>query len=277
MIFVRLAGGLGNQLYQLAAASLLSNSSYIPLQVVPLIDGLSSYKTPREPDSLLLLQPNDWLLNPNTAIPTPWRALTLNARAGRWLPYLGISDRNFWQTLKLHRRSTMMLDGYFQHGWTQEMFARAISLLPVRGISEAAAARISSEEVLMHVRGGDFLRLTRFKVVDANFYVRAARHAFDRGLRNFAIISDDPAYAEFIRNQICDEISLANIRMIPHGMSSLEDFDTIRAATSRIIGNSTFAWWASAFGNAPAPTWSPKKFTIDSERDFYLSYEIPLS
>lgn len=58
--------------------------------------------------------------------------------------------------------------------------------------------------------------------------------------------------------------------------NALEDFDTLRVATARIIGNSTFACWAAAFCKAPAPAWAPMKLTLGNSRDFYLSYEIPI-
>lgn len=274
MIYLRLAGGLGNQLYQLAAASLLSQATRSP--VVPLLEGLSRYDEPRSPDSMELLQPASWLRSPASPVPLLWRGLSLKARAGRWLPAVGISDRNFWQTTVRDGGSNRILDGYFQHGWTTESFDSAIAQMPARQIAETAAARIGSNEVIIHIRGGDFLRLPQFQVVDANFYVRATRQAIARGLNRFAIMSDDPPYATSISDEIRKHLPSAEIRLIPPGANALEDFDTLRAAAARIIGNSTFAWWASAFGKAPAPTWAPTKLTLDAPRDFYLPDEIPI-
>lgn len=148
--------------------------------------------------------------------------------------------------------------------------------MQARPITTAAAARIGSDEVVVHIRGGDFLRLPQFQVVAADFYVRAVRQAMERGLNRFAIVSDDPPYATAVCEEILEHVPSVDIRLIPRGANALEDFDTLRTATARIIGNSTFAWWAAALGKAPAPTWSPMKFTIGTSRDFYLSNEVPL-
>jgi hypothetical protein len=271
MIYVRLAGGLGNQLFQLAAASLLSQSKGVP--VTPLLEGLSLYEEPRAPDSIELLKPSGWLRSPASQVPAYWKWFALKARSGRWLPSIGVSDRNFWQSFVAGGGTSRILDGYFQYGWTAETFHRATEHMLVRSISTAAAARIDSDEVVVHIRGGDFLRLPLFQVVDVDFYVRAARQAMELGLNRFAIMSDDLSYANDVCEEIREHLPSADIRLIPRGANALEDFDTLRAATARIIGNSTFAWWAVAFGDLQTPTWSPIMFTRDSLRDFFLPNE----
>jgi hypothetical protein len=277
MIYLRLAGGLGNQLYQLAAASLVSHKSAVPERVVPLVDGLGRYEEPRTPDFIELVEPNPWLLSPDTPVPAIWRALTVNARAGRWMPMSGISDRNYWQVLNHNSNSIRMLDGYFQQGWTQSAFECALANMPIRAVAGAAVARIADDEVVIHIRGGDFLRHPQFQVVGTDYYLRAIKQAMESGLQRFAVISDDATYAYSICTKIAPLLPLAKIRMIPPGVNALEDFDTLRAASARIIGNSTFAWWAAALGGRGRPTWSPTKFTNDTPRDFFLADEIPIN
>ncbi len=274
MIYLRLAGGLGNQLYQFAAASLLSQATRSP--VLPLVEGLSRYQESRAPDSIELLQPSAWLLSPASKVPALWHRLALNVRAGRWMPAIGVSDRNFWKMISSGSGTNLILDGYFQHGWTANTFRRAIDQMSTRPIASTAAARIGSDEVIVHIRGGDFLRLPQFQVVDKYFYIRAVRQAMERGLNRFAIMSDDLPYATSIGEEVNKYLPSADIRLIPRGANALEDFDTLRAAAARIIGNSTFSWWAAVFGASPAPTWTPTKLTIYESRSFFLPNEIPL-
>ncbi|KQY82820.1 hypothetical protein ASD35_24980 [Pelomonas sp. Root1444] len=164
-------------------------------------------------------------------------------------------------------------DGYFQHGWTQETFARAISAMQVRPIAARAAERLLVGEIAVHIRGGDFLELPRFQVVNAPFYVDAVRQSMARGFTRFAVITDDATYAAKVCNAVQGQCPGATFRMLERGANALEDFDTLRSAPGRIIGNSTFAWWAAAFGDPAAPTWSPPMFTTDAPRDFFLPNE----
>jgi hypothetical protein len=271
MIYLRLAGGLGNQLYQLAAASLLSQVTCAP--VIPLLEGLNRYDEPRAPDSLKLLQPSAWLRSPTERVPAHWSYISLKVRAGRWLPRIGVSDRNFWQTFVSGGGMSHILDGYFQHRWTHDTFAQATNAMQVLPIAASAADRLMFDEVAVHIRGGDFLRLPRFQVVHAPFYIEAVRQSIALGFTRFAVITDDPKYAAEVCNAIQCQCPSANLRVLAQGTSALEDFDTLRSAPGRIIGNSTFAWWATVFGIPTAPTWSPTKFATDDPRDFFLPNE----
>lgn len=272
MIYLRLSGGLGNQLYQLAATCLLSVR--LKKQVIPHVGGLQKYKVSRNPDSLNLLAQNQFFHFDDQEQLSIARWFSVSARAGKLLPLFGVNDKNFWRMLNRKNLSTpLFMDGYFQHGWTQNTFAEALRAMPTNPIAASAAARIDDREVLVHIRGGDFLLLPKYQVVDVNFYVQTARAAMAQGRNCFAVMSDDLIYAHTLCGKIREALPEASFRMIPPGASALDDFDTLRAASARIIGNSTFAWWATALGNQ-SPTWSPTKFTIDQTRDFYLPCEI---
>ncbi|MEK8024804.1 alpha-1,2-fucosyltransferase [Pseudaquabacterium rugosum] len=272
MIYLRLSGGLGNQLYQLAAAALLSQCRQTPVTVFT--DALQRYNSPRDPDSIQLLMDQQWLHVASTAEMRIHRWLSVSARAGRLLPGLGVNDKTFWQRSKAAGSQwPLFADGYFQHGWTQDTFARAISAMHVRPIAARAAERLMMDEIAVHIRGGDFLKLPRFQVVHAPFYIDAVRQSLAQGFTRFAVITDDPTYAAKVCNAIKGHCPDATFRMLERGANALEDFDTLRSAPGRIMGNSTFAWWATAFGRPTAPTWSPPMFTTDTPRDFFLPNE----
>lgn len=275
MFYLRLAGGLGNQLYQLAAAALLSYSTDEQTSVIPLTQGLSRYDEPREADSIKLLEPNSWLLSQDKFVSSPLKFLALEARVGRWLPFIGISDRNFWEIVSRGVSTTCFIDGYFQMGWSQDSFDRALSKMPVKAVLDSIASRIS-EKVVIHIRGGDFLRLREFQVVDEKYYTKAIIEALERGYTAFEVVSDDPQYAEAICDKVLKLLPSINITLLPLRNSTKEDFDLIRNAPARIIGNSTFAWWAAALGRRDSLTWSPSMFTLKKTRDFFLPSELPI-
>ena len=273
MIFLRLAGGLGNQLFQLAASTLVAMRSGQKVSVIK--SSLQNYNAPRKPESLDLLSCH--YLKP---VQNGWPvviagALANKARLGRWLPLLSLNDRNFCSYSLKKIRSPMFMDGYFQQGWEASDFFSIIPHLLVRKVDSAIERASDAGEVLIHVRGGDFLSLSKFSVVDSEYYSVAVGQASAQGWRKYAILSDDSSYAEQIMLRLQKHHPDLNFRALNTG-SSLHDFDVLRAASARIIGNSTFAWWAAAVASQHIPTWSPGRFILDQERSFLLPCELVL-
>lgn len=279
MILARLAGGMGNQLYQISAA--LHLSSIAKQQVHVCTGALTSYAKERQADSLRLL----WMGNlvqsfaGNTISTRIISLVTENFRIGRWPLSFSINDNNYWQTASSHRvGSFSVLDGYFQHGWTTESFTNVLSIIHGTVDDLICIARVESDECLIHIRGGDFLDHIIHQVVDARYYAMAVRFAISRGFSKFCVLTDDIMYAKKI---ILDVEQLLNndycsFRVLSPASDPIDDFCNIQAASARIIGNSTFAWWASALDRKKSPTWSPNQFIKNHTRDFFLDWEIPL-
>jgi hypothetical protein len=272
MIYLRLSGGLGNQLFQLAAMSLLSRRFCSPVTIFS--DGLMNYKSPRLPDSLELLNDSSWFSVAKSGQRSIHRWFSVNSRAGRLLPFLGVNDNTFWS--KIYSKNCLKplyADGYFQEGWSRELISYAINELDVLPVSLYSANRLINNEIAIHIRGGDFLKIPSFQVVNASFYINAVKQCLSLGFTHFAVLTDDYRYAVSICKDIKDKCIDAHIRILDRGITSLDDFDTLRSASGRIIGNSTFAWWAAALGSPDAPTWSPSMFTLGKRRDFFLPNE----
>lgn len=272
MIYVRLAGGLGNQLFQLIAAILVSKQT--GLKVVPIMDALSRYAQQRSADSLRLLS-SPLMLSPEVTRPTAalcW--LITTGRIGRWLPTIGLNDGNFQDWPDLLRSSHLcVVDGYFQKGWTVTRFEEVMQKCIFPPPSAAARERIKADECLIHIRGGDFLSHISHQVVNADYYVTAVQQAKAIGWSKFVVMTDDLEYAQLLTTIIADRLPDVQFHIMPPSPDPLEDIGTLQLASARIIGNSTFAWWGTALDKRRAITWSPSKFLRDSERDFYLSWE----
>lgn len=278
-IYLRLAGGLGNQLFQLLAAHQLHERT--GYQVVVLTDSLSSYKTERNPECAKFLtehherlfefRPGNW------RNPLEW--LSLSTRAGRWAPRISVNDRNFHEHAKCHLSGVshpLLMDGYFQSGWTTESFAKALQksrfALPVQ-----EQQKLKPYQCVVHIRGGDFLNVKIHQVTDAHYYCLAISHALNSGYTEFITVSDDREYCEAIMQQIRSRLKDVNIITAAQGGSLIEDFSRIAIAPARILGNSTFSWWAAALGESNSRTWSPLPFTTRRDRDFSLPNETLLS
>ncbi len=272
MIVVRLAGGLGNQLFQVMAALLIGERT--GLSILLLTDGLAQYAAARKPDVLRLVRSKRILLAENVRV-SPWvRWLSLRARAGRWLPILGLGDEDFPSVVNRGRMHGQwhFLDGYFQRGWTLELLreAQAAAQLDPSAMTDPGNLRC---DCVIHIRGGDFLRLPSHAIVDIDYYSRCLSLAESEGYRSFGIVTDDRQHAdEFLQTLRMRHPGLA-IDLLPDHGSALTDFGTLRHARSRIIGNSTFAWWASACADGHGTTWAPDRFVRGQVRDFVLPCE----
>lgn len=275
MIYVRLAGGLGNQLFQIAAAMVADPTGVTP--VVPLTGALARYATTRQPDSLRLLATSLQFQTPTSRTARAWEWLAVACRAGKWLPGVRLNDDDFQRGLSTHgHRQVAIVDGYFQRGWNDATLARATLRMPTSPPRLAAASRIEPDECVVHVRGGDFLQLPAYQVAGFAYYTAAIRAAQSAGYLRFAVLTDDPEHAERLRARMNDCLPEIFIRVIAPSTDPLVDFDTLRCAAARVIGNSTFAWWAAALDSNQAKTWSATAFTRDEKRDYYLPWEIPI-
>lgn len=270
--YLRLAGGLGNQLFQMAALSIFADRHGMTPRIV--VDGLNRYTVRRDPDGLRLLS-SEWT---NFVSEDHFSSFVVDRlRVGRWCPVLGISDRNFWHELRDSNASKIaILDGYFQRGWTLDTFSRAVRLLGT--VTCRLKNEIDDEGVCaVHVRGGDFLKIPRHQVVDFQYYARAIRCAQKNGFTEFAVVTDDPVYAAKIMRSVKDQLSSVRWRFHAGSSDVLSDFCFINRSRGRVIGNSTFAWWAAALDENHSMTWAPSKFIRNEFRDFHLPWEIVVS
>jgi Glycosyl transferase family 11 len=276
-IYLRLAGGFGNQLYQMAALALLVSRTGLVGQVV--LDGLNDYAAAREPDVEKVIS-NEWVskfVRHDQLRVMRW--LVNNGRIGRWLPFVGVSDRNYWPIVfgaQLHGVSPVVLDGYFQSGWSYSLLSEAIDSLKIDYSIFSGCDAVFGDECAIHVRGGDFRLIAHHQVVGVDYYVSACRLASIAGWRKFVIVTDDADYGSEVLNILKATCSELSFRQMAPAKNFIEDFSILMNSPARIIGNSTFSWWATALDRRRSQTWAPVKFSKDRNRDFFLPWETSL-
>jgi len=265
MIVSRLAGGLGNQIFQFAAVLILAKKNGInKIQIDD--SALGNYDAKRENELLRFFNLNklDIQIVSKNSIITKLRLPKLLSLSLE--KYALVSDNNFQSILSNPNKNFMLVDGYFQESITQEDFDKEIELLKNMFVQSSF---IKQNGCVIHIRGGDFVKLGWNSITPKEYYIKAIETMKNEYNQNkFYIVTDDREYSKII----LDELNL-DYEFI--GNSMYEDFKLIGSFKYRILSASTFALWASVLGdNENSKVIAPKYWTPNLERKIYLPNEI---
>jgi hypothetical protein len=269
MIDVRLTGGLGNQLFQLAAAVVLGRRFELPICLWT--GAMQSYATSRDLALPLFVDLGRFGVTvrdrPNLVQRTRVaRLLPCICRSAAW-----VSDRNLLEVARrTSRLSSAQLDGYFIESIDQEFFDEAVSLLEPAVVAPAVVEHFSQRVCAIHIRGGDFVRLG-WTLDDMLSYYRTSLVRVlqcEPDLRIVAV-TDDPDHA-------AQTLRTLGVNADIHSGCIRSDFDLLRTASYAILSNSTFSFWAGTLRSPRAGGWStfvpglwrpgaPRKIRIRSE------------
>ena len=253
MICVRLEGGLGNQLFQYAAARalalrhrtelLLDTSTLLRYThgVTPRNLELHRFRhagraaTARESRLLPWLRRaaavSHWL--------SPWRTFVekgLNFNAA----FLTLPDQTYlvgyWQSFR-----------YFE-AIAQQLMQEIEPLEPLSPVSAAVAEQIdSSMSVALHVRRGDYTSLAAAAalhgVLPVSYYEAALQRVRDRiGAPRFFVFSDD---MDWCRANL--PLPAAESTFVSHniGPDAWQDLVLLSRCRHHVIANSSFSWWGA--------------------------------
>lgn len=249
-IFVRLSGGLGNQLFQVVAA--LKISPYLEDAPVYLDTRfLASYESRRKFEIAFIV---NYLPSISFGLPTfGFASVASRYRLGR------IFDRCFGKIgliasvdrLKIVPQMSVklvVLDGYFQHpdvlfdektrlALRDNLYSERQELLGRYRVADSCLVGI-------HIRRGDFVTSQaaskKFITIKLDYYHSAIRK-FPVG-STFLIFGDDPSITSAMAKKIggIDVSSLC--------LSLQDEFCLLASCDHYIIANSTFSWWASYLG-----------------------------
>ena len=265
MIIIRLAGGLGNQIFQLGIGLLLTQKSGIK-KIILEDSALGNYDAKRKNELLNFFDMRKVKLQI-----TFQNSKLIKFRFPKLLPlnmskYPFVSDKNFQTVLQGPNKTFMIIDGYFQECLTQEDFNKEIELLKNIFMRNSLEPK---NDCVIHIRGGDFVKLGWNSVTPKEYYQNAIQMMKDDYNQNdFYIVTDDKDYAETILKDL-------NIEYKFIGNSMYEDFNLIGSFRYRILSSSTFSLWASALGdNENSVVIAPKEWIPNHERKIYLPNEI---
>jgi len=145
--------------------------------------------------------------------------------------------------------SPTLLLGYFQSfRWVQEEANlnrfRKLHLQNVSKFVSEMRDRADGKRILcVHIRLGDYKNETNFGILDVNYYQRALNILSKKtDYSEIWIFSDEPSLAQKFY-QLNANIPI--IWMDKQHVSSAETLEVMRLCSGFIIANSTFSWWAA--------------------------------
>ena len=248
-----LQGGVGNQLFVLAAGLAQALRLGVPLQLeTGRLNLTSSRHVRRELEISTLLPHLDYpvslIQTPHTAVSALGRQIVLRLPGGR---YLREPRLDYWPEVE-QALPGQILSGYFQspsyftHGAEAKMRGALTALSAELGVA-------SSDQVFMHMRRGDYL-LTRHQ----GYHGLASLDYFDRAARlvrhvqpqsRFRVFSDSPELipAEFLNYWD------AELDREQNELSPLHALLLLASNSGLIMSNSSFSWWAAWLANQRHP------------------------
>ena len=281
MIITKLMGGLGNQMFQYAAARSLANIHYVPFKL-----DLSFFSTQNAilpPVTLRSYQIGEFRIQDHIASPEEVNRLTcylggrIRGRLFRLFQHvLPLSKRNIYRQrfsgydpafMKLG--NNVYLDGYWQ-SWkffveTQDIIREEFTLKsPMTIYRNTLFNEIKSKDSIgIHVRRGDYSNnpvANRYHGLYGKDYFLSAVSLIVDKIKNphFFIFSDEPEWAE-VNLKLDYPYTIVKRE---HRHHDAEDLVLLSLCQNFVISNSSFGWWAAWLSD------NPNKMVITPKRWF---------
>ena len=267
MLFSRMVGGLGNQLFQTAAFL-----KYRRDKEKVIVSFLGDIHIPKRENCLnYIFEIPKWLyLDKSSKLSLPTKTLariSAGLRFGSFFPLISINDRNFYLSkTNFKKKRILFLDGYFNQNWKYESLYELFSQLKLRKIIlDKKNLKVCNEDVIIHIRGGDFLNIKNLNICKSDYYRKSIKYCLSKGLKTFTVISEDQKYGNIIINQMKSCFDDLKISLLKSN-SIKDDFNIIRSSRVAILGNSTFSWWASFLSNSKIEFLVPSNFSSIEKR-----------
>ncbi|MBT0653028.1 alpha-1,2-fucosyltransferase [Geomobilimonas luticola] len=285
MIVVCLKGGLGNQMFQYAAARRLAHQHSTELKIdLSFLESCQSGFTHRSYELCHF--------SISAAIASPREVAEITGRGNTWRETMlvrfrhatGLATlyRNIYREPHFHFDPTVLglpdniyLTGY----WQSERYFKDIEETirneftvrhPLTGKNQELAAMIqSTNSVALHVRRGDFvsdpLTMETHGFCEPHYYQRCVGEIVARVAEpNFIVFSDDPVWT---RANIHIPFPLT---VIDHNLpdKGVEDLRLMSLCKHNIISNSSFSWWGAWLNaNKGKIVLSPAEWLKDKRHD----------
>jgi len=227
--FVNVCGGIGNQLFQIAAG----------------------YAYAKKHDKKLFINTNGWTASQGVS-PEEYKT-SLLSNFSYWRVYtrdvIGIFEQDCSYVEIPYRLDNVSLHGYYQSlKYFEEYKDEFISLLNLPEIGFSP----TKDDVCFHIRRGDYLKFANIHHVCDTKYFERFFNQF--AMKNIYVLTDSPDY-------VLKEFKDMNFKLVKTD-SELEDLTLMSKFDTIVCSNSSFSWWASLIGGS-TNVYVPSKWFAD--------------
>ena len=285
-IGIPLRGGLGNQLFQIAAALQISKGK----QILLFSEIANPRKTGGVTDCLFFNLPRQILIDKRHGSRLDRKLLDINLRTGlvanrSFIRAITNSIASFFTSIfgslksgKILRiqngigigfcnikvgSNLTILNGYFQgHQWSFDSRVRSqLQTLTLKSRSVEfqnwVEMALSEKPIVVHIRLGDYRNEKDIGILKLNYYKKAlALPQLQSKSKNIWIFSDEPdSLTSYI--EAASDFKIRVIRDI--NINTSETLELMRYGVGYVIANSTFSWWGAFLSySSDAPIIMPK-------------------
>lgn len=252
IIFIELAGGLGNQVFQLAAAKQIASANEAKVYAFPSI----RFKRSSHDNSALELSPFVDIEEKRFAALLRI-AISSGFRLQKKLPWFSLPFVDFvWpfeqgSSQVSIRKPVTFLRGYFQASTYLESLSRELPEgMKFEGPGSFIRANLELDPIFVHIRGGDYRLATNPQgLLPASFYKEAIALADKEGndLRPIWVFTDDEDYAQTVLRDFEGRIAFPEKL---YNLDAPKSFVAFAQGQTVITANSTFSIASSLLGSA---------------------------
>lgn len=274
MIIIKLQGGLGNQMFQYAFASVLAlkNKTKVKIEgsIFERVEKTPGF-TPRKFELAIFKNQYDWV---SESVLNSFRHLSkinkVKKKLGLNYPNIYSEPSFDFQTVALSIKSPVYLKGYFQsykYFIGHELFIQQLFSFPIDKLDETNKHLLiqikNSNTIAIHIRRGDYVsdKMTAeyHGSCSLDYYLEAIKLLASKN-KDFSLVffSDD---SDWVKEQFNDLPYPKIVVDYNKEENSWIDMLLMSCCKHNIIANSSFSWWAAWLNENPEKkVIAPKKW-----------------
>lgn len=250
-LFLIVRGGLGNQLFQLAAARSISELAGKELWL-----DLSSYESASQQVLSRKFEAMPFVgsdVKIKRIPPIPYSVVGQKLFSGIRLlgdvaPSIAVrlgllsSTRHDFSNLSSHALSgARHLDSYFVGIGDNPIYNREVSEIICK-LRHSGRPKASQSRIAIHLRLGDYLAINERLVPDRIRLENAVSYFVNKGFNQFTIYSDD---VELAHTKLSEAAPGVDLQVADPNLSPVETLKHMSSHSGIICSSSTFSWWAA--------------------------------